>query len=314
MRRFPVIIGPTAGGKSALALALVQALEQAGKHAEILSADAFQVYQGMDIGTAKPSASDRQEVPHHLIDLREPTEAFTVDDWISLAEPIITNLLEAGATPIVVGGTNLYIKALLEGMFDGPEPDPALRAELQTHTNADLHTELQRIDPIAAERIHPNDRRRAIRAIEVYRQTGSPISSLQSQWDRSRRDDALLIALQWPTETINRRINRRVKEMVEMGLVNEAKTLWSAGQLGSQASQALGYKQLIEHFTGRCSLDESIERIQIETRRFAKNQRTWIRRLLVPSPDCPPPISIDADSGDAAEHAQHVVSQLLTTN
>lgn len=311
MRRFPVIIGPTAGGKSALALALAGALEQAGRQAEIISADAFQVYRGMDIGTAKPSWSERKRIPHHLIDIREPTDSFTVDDWLRLAEPIIARLLDHGATPIVVGGTNLYIKALLEGMFDGPEPDPALRAELQSLSSAELHAELTRIDPVAANRIHPNDRRRAIRAIEVHRQTGSPISSLQSQWDRRRRADALLIGLQWPTETINRRINARVKKMIELGLVEEARGLWTAGRLGAQASQALGYKQLIEHFAGRCSLDQAVERIRIETRRFAKNQRTWIRRLLAPCPNAPSPITIDAGESSAEEYTQHIVDQLV---
>ena len=293
-RPFPVIAGPTAGGKSALALALADAITSAGGAAEILSADAFQVYCGMDIGTAKPPPADRARVPHHLIDIRDPRQPFTVDDWLRLADPLIDDVRRRGSVPIVVGGTHLYIKALLEGLFDGPPPDEALRADLAARTDEHLRDELERVDPIAASRLHPNDRRRTIRALEVFRQTGRPISDLQQQWDRRRRPDARLIVLDWPAEAINRRINARVRHMIDAGLVAEARGLYDAGALGAQARAALGYKQLIEHFEGRLSLDDAIERIKIDTRRFAKNQRTWLRRLSAAPPSAPAPLTLAA--------------------
>jgi tRNA dimethylallyltransferase len=274
--RFPVIVGPTAGGKSDLALALADRLAPA----EIVSADAFQVYRGMDIGTAKPTIAERRGIPHHLIDLVEPTEAFTVSDWLTAADRCIAEITSRRCTPIVVGGTHLYIKAFLDGLFEGPDPDPALRESLRALGLPALRAELARIDPAAAARIHPNDERRTIRALEVFRQTGTPISALQRQWDANAgRDDCLLVGLDWPSELINPRINARVRSMMDRGLLEETRALWAAHRFGPQAAQALGYKQLIEHLEGRCSLDDAVEAIKIETRRFAKNQRTWLKRL-----------------------------------
>ena len=281
-----VIAGPTAGGKSALAMGLAQQLPAReltarDRPAELISADSMQVYRGLDIGSAKPAAEDRARIPHHLIDVAEPTERFTVHDWLERAERAIADIRARGGVPIVVGGTHLYIKALLEGLFEGPEPDPDLRAEIESIPQADRRAELERTDPDAAARIHPNDQRRTVRALEVHRQTGTPISVLQQQWDRERsvRTDAALVGLDWPAEALNRRINARVKRMMEQGLLDEVRGLLDAGRLGPQAREGLGYKQLAAHLEGRCTLDEAVERIKIETRRFAKNQRTWLRRL-----------------------------------
>jgi len=281
LAKFPVIVGPTAGGKSALAVELALRLRDAGlPPGEIVTADSMQVYRGMDIGTAKPTVDERRGVAHHLIDLVEPTEPFSVDQWLTLAVPHVDDLRARGRTPIVVGGTHFFVKALLEGLFEGPGADEGLRAALSALPREALREELLRVDPVAAERIHPNDTRRTIRALEVFRLTGKPISAQQEQWDRSSaRPDALLVGLEWDTEMINRRINARVKEMVARGLVDETRALWRTERFGPQAREALGYKQLIAHFEGACSLDEAIERIKIETRRFAKNQRTWLRRL-----------------------------------
>jgi tRNA dimethylallyltransferase len=179
-----------------------------------------------------------------------------------------------------VGGTNLYIKAFLEGLFEGPEPDETVRAALQAIPQADRRAELERVDPAAAARIHPNDERRTVRALEVYRQTGVPITEHQKQWDRGARDDARLFGLTWPTEPLNRRINARVKEMMAEGLLEEVTRL--RDRLGPQAREALGYKQLLEYLSGGRTLDEAVETTKIETRRFAKNQRTWLRRLATP--------------------------------
>ncbi len=275
MPRFPVIIGPTAGGKSDLAVEV--ALRLGG---EVVTADSVQIYRGMDIGSAKPTAAEQRGVRHHLIDLVEPTEAFTVSDWLAAAERVIADIRSRGRVPVVVGGTHLYIKMFLEGMFEGPPPDPAIRDRLRARSAAELRAELERVDPAAAARIHPNDERRTIRALEVYHQTGRPISEHQQQWDRGRgREDCVVIGLEWPTEDLNRRINARVRTMMESGLLEEVRTLWSGGRLGAQAREALGYKQLIRHLEGLWTLDEAMEQIKIETRRFAKNQRTWLRRL-----------------------------------
>lgn len=279
--RFPVIVGPTASGKTGVGVALAHLLRERGSFGEVVTADSMQVYRGMDVGTAKPSVEEREGVPHHLIDLVEPSESYSVDQWLRAAEACIADVRGRGGVPIVVGGTHLYIKALLDGLFEGPRGDEALRAELAAMSAADRRAELERVDPAAAARIHPNDDRRTIRAIEVYRLTGTPISAHQAQWDKGGgREDCRLFALHWETEALNRRINARVKQMVGDGLVEEVRELWEAGALGPQAREGLGYKQLIEHFEGRCTLEEALEQVKIETRRFGKNQRTWLRRLM----------------------------------
>ncbi|MEM0984072.1 MAG: tRNA (adenosine(37)-N6)-dimethylallyltransferase MiaA [Planctomycetota bacterium] len=305
MDRFLIIAGPTAGGKSRLAVEVAHALAARGRSGEVISADSMQVYRGLDIGSAKPTGEEQASVRHHLLDVVEPTERFTVHDWLGLAEDAIAEIRTRGAVPIVAGGTHFYIKALLEGLFQGPEPDEALRAELQGRPLAELREELERVDPVAAGRIHPNDDRRTVRALEVYRQTGTPISELQQQWDRekSARDDALLVGLDWPTEAINRRINARVKQMMEQGLLEETRGLVEAGRLGEQARAGLGYKQLARHLAGGWTLDEAVEQIKIETRRFAKNQRTWLRRLRA----TPGSVWIDAGATDPGLWAGRVI-------
>jgi tRNA dimethylallyltransferase len=273
--RFPVIIGPTAGGKSDLAVEV--ALRLGG---EVVTADSVQIYRGLDIGSAKPTEAERRGVPHHLIDIVEPTERFTVSDWLAAAEAAVGEIQEREKVPVVVGGTHLYIKAFLEGLFEGPDPDPALREKLRARGLTELRAELERVDPQAAARIHPNDERRTVRALEVFEQTGRPISEHQRQWDRGGvREDCVLIGLDWPVEALNRRINARVKAMMEAGLLEEVRGLWAAGRLGPQAREALGYKQLVRHLAGDSTLEEAVEEIKIDTRRFAKNQRTWLRRL-----------------------------------
>jgi tRNA dimethylallyltransferase len=281
----PVIAGPTAGGKSDLAVALaLHFRDRLGTPAEIITADSVQVYRGLDIGSAKPTAEERRGVPHHLIDIKDPDPgqpAFTVDEWLRLANLTIADLRARNIQPIVVGGTHLYIKALLDGLFEGPEPDPALRAQLTAMDPAARRAELERADPAAAARIHPNDIRRTVRALEVFRLTGKPISSFQKQWDASPQvtSNYLLVVLDWETEALNRRINARVKSMLDRGLLAETRALFDAGRFGTQAAEALGYKQLLTHLRGQSTLEEAVEQIKIETRRFAKNQRTWLRRL-----------------------------------
>ncbi len=280
--KYPVLVGPTAGGKSALSIELAKRFADLRQSpSEILAADAYQIYRDLQIGTAKPTIDEREGIPHHLLDLVDLKDRFTVHDWLDRAEPLVTDLLGQSITPVVVGGTNLYIKAFLDGLFNAPEPSEEVKAQVETMTQPQRRTMLEQADPSAYERIDGADLRRTRRALEVFLQTGTPITQLQQQWEATKpsRPEAVLVGLDWPTEKINSRINQRVKQMIEMGLVEEARAIFDADGFGSQSCEAIGYKQLIVHFEGRCTLAEAIERIKIDTRRFAKNQRTWLKRL-----------------------------------
>lgn len=280
--KYPVIVGPTAGGKTALSIALCREYERRGYPAgHAIAADAYQIYHGMDIGTAKPTSEERAAAEHHLIDMVDPSERFTVADWLTHAETVTGRLISNGIHPVIVGGTNLYIQTFLDGMFSAPEPSDEVMVQVESMEQPERRSKLLEVDPEAHERIDSNDLRRTRRALAVYLQTGTPITELQRQWDQEdhARPGAVLVGLHWASEEINPRINARVKQMIETGLVEEARGLWGSGRLGEQASQAIGYKQLIEHFEGRCQLDDAIERIKIDTRRFAKNQRTWLKRF-----------------------------------
>jgi tRNA dimethylallyltransferase len=312
---YPVIAGPTAGGKTALAVAIAHALAARGVAAEVVTADAFQVYRGMDVGTAKPTPAERAGVPHHLIDLVEPTERFTVHDWLRRADPLVADLRARGVVPIVVGGTNLYVKAFLDGLFDAPPIGAEVRDAVRAMGQPERRDELDRVDPAAAARIHPADERRTVRALEVFRQTGTPISTLQAQWDaeQTARPDALLVGLDWPTDAINARINARVRSMLDGGLVEEARVLWEAGALGPQAREAIGYKQLIPFFEGKTSLEAAAERIKIDTRRLGKNQRTWLNRFRArhPGGGGPGDLWIAAAGASPGEIAQTLVDRIF---
>lgn len=309
----PVIVGPTAGGKTALAVEVALEFERRGAgRGEVISADAFQVYRGMDIGTGKATPQERRAVAHHLIDILEPDDPapFTVAQWLGLAEAAVAQIRARGGVPIVAGGTHLYVKSFLEGMFEGPGADEALREELRSMGLPALRAELERVDPAAALRIHPNDERRTIRALEVHRLTGVPISAHQSQWDRAARPDALLVGIEWDTQEINRRINARVRAMVERGLEAEARGLLERGRLGVQAREGLGYKQLaawLEAGAAPGALADAIEQIKIETRRFAKSQRTWLRRLR----RFPHALWIAGGGGKPCDVSQIIVSKCL---
>ncbi|MCA9281470.1 MAG: tRNA (adenosine(37)-N6)-dimethylallyltransferase MiaA [Phycisphaerales bacterium] len=306
----PVIVGPTAGGKTALAVAIAQRLIDKKSGGEVVSADSMLIYRGMDIGTAKPTAEEQAGVPHHLIDIVEPSDSFSVDQWLARAEACITDIRARGLVPIVVGGTHLYAKALLEGLFDAPKPDPAIREQLSAMDPAARRAELERVDPQAAQRIHPNDTRRTIRALEVFRQTGKPISEHQGQWDAGKvRPDALLVGLEWPISVINQRINARVKRMARAGLIDEVRALLDANRLGPQAREAVGYKQLIDFVDGKTAEEDALERIKIETRRLAKNQRTWLRRLRT----VPNSIWIPMEGKAPEEAAQIVINKMFTS-
>ena len=272
-----VILGPTASGKSALALAVAR---ESG--AEILSVDSMQVYRGMDIGTAKPSAAERAAVVHHGIDLAGPDEAYTVGRFVDYADGVIADAGRRGVPLVVTGGTPLYYKALFEGLFEGPSADDAVRERLKSQPPADLHARLSAVDPAAATRIHANDQRRLVRALEVYELTGRPITEHQRQWgdDSAPRHAATWFGLSWDQEALNRRINARAKRMVADGWPDEVRGLLDRhGDLSLTASGAAGYDAMTAHVREGLPLADALERVKIATRQLAKRQVKWFRRF-----------------------------------
>ena len=273
-----LIAGCTASGKGKLAFELAQRWGT-----EILSIDSMKVYRRMDVGTAKPDESIRQVVRHHLIDVVEPHESFSAGRFVELADEAIMDMQSSNRPIIAVGGTALYIKGLLQGLFDGPAADDTIRDRLKAEGaqlgSGELHSRLLTVDPAAAERIHPNDLKRIVRALEVFELTGQPISSLQQQFDAGTfRHNWRLIGLRREKADASRRINQRVKRMIEAGLVAEVKSLLAEPRgLSDQAAQAVGYAEIIDHLGGQITLDDAIEKIKVNSRRLAKSQRTWFR-------------------------------------
>lgn len=273
-----LILGVTGSGKGRLAFDLAQSID-----AEIISIDSMKVYRRMDIGTAKPPGDAREHVKYHLIDVVEPSDSFSVGTFLDAASAAIEQMRGRNKNVVAVGGTALYIKSLLYGLFEGPGSDEKIRDELRSRAEteglAELHRELTAIDPAAAERINPNDARRIIRALEVHRITGNPISSFQRQWGQSRmKHDWTIIGLRRDKADASGRINRRVKRMIDAGLVDEVKSLLNEEKpLSQQARCAIGYAEIIDHLNGRTTLEEAAELIKIHTRRLAKAQRTWFK-------------------------------------
>lgn len=274
------LTGPTAAGKSVIGLALAQRLG-----AEILSLDSMAVYRGMDIGTAKPTAEERGLVPHHLLDILEPDDELSLARYVALAEQQVAEIRARGRCPLFVGGTPLYLKALLRGIFHGPPADWAYRSELEEfarlHGSEALHERLAKVDPHSAGKHPPADLRRIIRALEVFHKTGTPISVLQQQFDRGRpANQCRVYALHWPRAALYERINARVDAMFAAGLVEEVQHLLSIGPTFSRtAGQALGYREVLDHLNGKVGLNETIELVKTRTRQFAKRQLTWFRGL-----------------------------------
>jgi tRNA dimethylallyltransferase len=271
-----VILGPTASGKTAVS---IEAARRAG--AEVLSVDSMQVYRGMDVGTAKPTEAERAGVPHHLIDVVDPSEPFTVARFVEMADAVIADAARRGVPLVATGGTPLYYKALFEGLFEGPGADEAVRARLRELPNEELFRRLSEVDPQAASRIHVNDDKRLVRALEVYELTGKPISSFQTHWsDPNSRHPAIWVGLDWDREALNRRINGRVKAMIAAGWGDEVRRLLASyPSLSHTAAEATGYRELIDHFRGKVSLDEAVEQIKIATRQLARRQMKWFRRF-----------------------------------
>jgi len=272
-----LILGVTASGKGRLAFELAKSI-----NAEIISIDSMKVYRRMNIGTAKPPKENRDQIPYHLIDVVEPSESFSVASFLELANAAVDYIKNRNKPIVAVGGTALYIKALLYGLFEGPGADEQIRAQLKSQaqtTGLDkLYEQLQKIDPDAASHISAKDAKRIIRALEVHRLTGKPISSFQSQWNQSPANEWTIIGLRRDKTEENIRMNARVKKMISAGLVDEVKRLLAEPKpLSKQARSAIGYAEIIDHLFGKISLDDAIELIKINTHKFAKAQRTWFK-------------------------------------
>lgn len=277
-QRVLTIVGPTAVGKTELSLQAAELLD-----AEIVSADSMQVYRGMDIGTAKATREEQCRVPHHLIDVVDPDQAFNVADYVQLAQTTLLNLAERTTIPILTGGTGLYIDALLKGfLFPDSTADPNLREQLEKQAKQDpgsLYTELEKVDPASAAKIHRNDLRRLIRALEVFRRTGKPISQLQRKAAAQKRPYLpTYIGLTRDRQELYERINSRVAIMIERGLICEVKKLLELYPEQPTALQALGYKEIAWYLNGRLDLAEAIELLRRDTRRYAKRQLSWFKR------------------------------------
>ena len=274
------LTGPTASGKTEIGLELAILL-----NAEIVSMDSMTLYREMDIGTAKPTAEQRQRVPHHLLDILSPVEEYSVSNYLKAARRTIADIRRRGREVLFVGGTPLYLKALLRGIFEGPPADWEFRQqieeELRTVDLATLHERLRQVDPLSAAKLHPHDKRRIIRALEVYYLTGRPISHLQTQFEEGLpAERCKVFVLQWPRARLHERIHARVDVMFAAGLVDEVCDLLARyGSLGRTASQAVGYREVIEHLEGRRDLTATIEAVKTRTRRFARRQETWFRSL-----------------------------------
>ncbi len=272
------LIGPTASGKTAVALEVAAACG-----AEIVSLDSMQVYRGMDVGTAKPTAAERERVHHHLIDVADPSERYDVTRFLADLEGALASIRASGKRALFVGGTGFYLKVLSEGLFDGPAVDPALRAELEerarTQGVAALHGELVRADPRSAAKLHQNDVKRVVRALEVFLQTGVPLSAHQTQWGSGTTHPRVLVGLEVAVPELDRRIAVRARHMLGAGWPTEAARIRAGTGFGPTAIQALGYVEALAVHDGE--LDEAVAaaRIALATRQFARRQRTWCRKF-----------------------------------
>jgi tRNA dimethylallyltransferase len=300
--RLLVLSGPTAAGKTALALSLARIFPL-----EIVNADSLQVYRGMDVGTAKPTAEERREIPHYLIDVAAPDEAYNAGRFVADAESAIRGIRERGKFPLVAGGTGMYIRALLRGLDPLPS-DPRVRAELahrwREEGGAVLFAELQEIDPPSAEAIHPSDKVRILRALEIAAVAGSPPSRLKGRWAKEEgKFRILFISLSLDREKLYRRIDARVEGMFRGGLVEEVRRLLSAGYGPDlKPMKALGYRHVLSNLSGAASFSEAVEEMKRDTRRYAKRQSTWLSRE---------PLAVRIDSENAAETASALARKFL---
>lgn len=282
MCKTPIIVvaGATASGKTSLAIELAKRLG-----GEIVGADSMQIYKYMDIGSAKPTEAERAQAPHHLVGFVDPRENFSVADYAEAAHETIAQIVSRGKLPVMVGGTGLYINSVVNDVtFGEVDTDYKIRGELQEIADSEgsgkLIEMLSKFDPVSAARLHPNNVRRVIRAIEFYRVTGIPISEHQEMTkQRDSRYSPVMFTIEWDRDVLYERINRRVDMMIEEGLVDEVKELLEMGcTRGMTSMQGIGYKEIMDYLEGKCTLEEAADLIKQSSRRYAKRQLTWFRR------------------------------------
>lgn len=280
MSKIPLVViaGPTASGKTALSVKIAKRLD-----GEIVSADSMQIYKYMNIGTAKPTEEEKQGIPHHMMDFLEPSVPFSVAEYCEMAHKVIADIYNRGKLPIIVGGTGLYIDSLVNNVdFGDTDSDDSIRRELEkiaeTEGKEAVYKLLLEIDAETAKKYHPNNLRRIIRAIEFYRVTGQTISS-HAKEEKKSPYNCIYFCINWDRDVLYDRINRRVDIMVKDGLIEEVKDLLSRGyDKASTAMQGIGYKEFYDYFDGKASLDDTLELIKMNSRRYAKRQLTWFRR------------------------------------
>jgi tRNA dimethylallyltransferase len=277
--RHLVLVGPTASGKSALALSLARRRRAEGQQVELISMDSMAVYRGMDIGTTTPDAHDRAQVPHHLLDVVDPDEEFSVAEFAREVRRVLDDLEARDASAILVGGTGLYVQAVVDDLdVPGRFPDVLAELEQEAHTRA-LHARLVAADPVAAARIEPDNRRRVLRALEVTVGSGRPFSSYGPGLDAYPPTPFVLAGVRVPREVLAERVGERLREQLDAGFLDEVRTVHGRpGGVSRTAAQALGYRELVAHLHGECTLDEAIEQASTRTRQFGVRQLRWFGR------------------------------------
>ena len=275
-----VIIGPTAVGKTKLSIEMAKRY-----NGEIISGDSMQIYRGMDVGTAKITKEEMEDIPHHLIDIKEPFESFSVAEFQELVRAKIAEIAKKGKLPIIVGGTGLYIQSVIyDYQFSDVSGDEAYRLQLEERVkevgNETLHQELKEIDPGSAAQIHPNNVRRVIRALEIYHLTGKTMQEYQSHQQPDLLYNTAIVGLTMDRDQLYERINLRVNMMMDEGLLPEVKALYQQGLRECQSIQAIGYKEIYEYLDGKVTLNEAVENLKQNSRRYAKRQLTWFRNKM----------------------------------
>ena len=278
-----IVVGTTCSGKTAFGVALARRFRKEGVSLEIVGADARQIYRGIGVGTAKPGEDERGSVPHYMLDVAEPGEAYSAARYADEATLCIEEIYRAGAYPLVVGGSGLYIRALVEGFFDGPEAQPEIRKRLEMEASrrghVAMHERLAAVDPETAAKLHPNDLRRVVRALEVYEATGRPVSRLRAGQKAPRFTSPLYIGLRYPPSVLAERIERRVRRMLSDGMLDEVAMLAEKNLTHARVFEGLGFREALALRRGQMAEDEAVREISRLHRNYAKRQRTWFRKI-----------------------------------
>ncbi|WP_270181915.1 tRNA (adenosine(37)-N6)-dimethylallyltransferase MiaA [Alkalihalobacillus sp. CinArs1] len=298
-QKLVTVLGPTAVGKTKTSIELAKAL-----NGEVISGDSMQIYRGMDIGTAKVTESEMEGIPHHLIDIKEPTENFSVAEFQELATNLVREINERGKVPIIAGGTGLYVKAVThQYSFSEVKEDEAYRRKLERIANEEgpvaFHSRLKDIDPKSYDSIHPNNIRRVIRALEVHHVTGKPVSASKDSQPEHSPYHLVNVGLTMDRDTLYHRINKRVDLMMEEGLLEEARTLYDQGVRNCQSIQAIGYKEIYRYIEGKVSYEDAVDELKQNSRRYAKRQLTWFRHQM------------DIDWFDMTENREEKIRKIL---